>query len=159
MRRSRLLAPLLLLAAAPAPALSPGLWQETLVFALDSVNGSQDVAAQMQSALPSPRPHSDCYTAADLAHPQDLFLAGAEQSCRFSHFVMANGRIEASGDCADKSGQTMHVTGTGQYSAAGYDFTFTGTAQAGQLALAFRGRDSGRRIGTCPAQAATRPHA
>ncbi len=157
MRISRLFAPLLLLAAAPAPVMAPGLWQETLVFALDSVNGSQEAAAQMQGTLPSPKPRSDCYTAADLADPRGLFLAGAEQSCRFSHFVMANGRIEATGDCADQNGQTMHVTGTGQYSAAGYDFTFTGTGQAGRLSLAFRGRDSGRRIGECPAPGA--PHA
>ncbi len=149
MRISRLFAPLLLLAAAPATALAPGLWEETLVFALDSVNGSADAATQMQSALPTPAPRRNCYTAADLADPRGLFLAGADQSCRFSHFVMEKGRIEATGDCSDQHGQTMHVTGTGQYSAAGYDFTFSGTGQAGRLSLAFRGRDSGRRVSEC----------
>ncbi len=64
---------------------------------------------------------------------------------------MANGRIEAAGDCADGRGQTMHVAGTGRYDAADYDFSFTGTGGTGQLVLAFHGRDSGRRVGGCVA--------
>jgi Protein of unknown function (DUF3617) len=146
-----LLALPLLLAAAPAPPLMPGAWQETLVYALDSVNGSQDLAAHMANALPNPEPHQSCLTASDLQNPQTIFLAGAEQSCRFQRFIMAGGRIEAAGDCSDDHGQSMHVSGTGTYSATGYDFSFTGTGQVGRLALAFRGRDSGRRVGVCTA--------
>ena len=141
----------LLLAAAPAPPLMPGAWEETLVFALDSVNGSTDLAARMGKALPSPQPRQSCVTARDLQNPQGLFLAGAEQSCHFARFTMADGRIDAAGDCTDGQGQTMHVEGSGSYTATGYDFTFKGTGQAGRLALAFRGRDSGRRIGVCTA--------
>jgi hypothetical protein len=151
MQTYRLLAALpLLLAAAPSPPLAPGLWEETLVFALDSVNGSADAAAHMASALPDRKPQRACYTDADLAHPQDIFLAGAEQACRFNRFTMSGGRIEASGECSDGRGQTMKVSGTGSYTAAGYDFSFTGTGRAGNLDLTFRGRDSGRRIGACP---------
>lgn len=159
MRHSlRLLAPLpLLLAAAPAPPLTPGLWEETLVFALDKVNGSAEAAAHMRSALPSPHPNRNCYSAADLADPRSIFLAGAEQSCRFSRFSMSGGAIMAVGDCADGSGQTMHVEGKGNYSATGYDFNFTGIGAAGNLTLEFRGRDSGRRIAECPAP--TKPSA
>jgi hypothetical protein len=141
----------LLLAAAPAPPLTPGAWRETLVYALDSVNGSTALAERMGGSLPDPQPRDSCLTASDMQSPQRLFLAGAEQSCRFTRFTMANGRIEAAGDCADGRGQTMHVAGNGTYTATGYDFTFQGTGQAGQLALAFRGRDSGRRIGVCTA--------
>ena len=150
MRTARLLATLpLLLATSPAPPLAPGLWEETLVYALDSVNGSEEMGAHMQSTLPSPQPHRDCYTAADLADPRTIFLAGAEGSCHFGRFAMAGGKIEAVGDCSDGHGQTMHVTGTGRYSTTGYDFDFTGTGQTGKLDLAFRGRDSGRRIAAC----------
>lgn len=141
----------LLLAAAPAPLLMPGAWRETVVFALDSVNGSDELAAHMSKALPNPAPRDACLTASDLRNPQGIFLAGAEQSCRFARFTMADGRIEAAGDCSDGHGQTMHVEGSGTYSATGYDFTFKGTGQAGRLTLAFRGRDSGRRMGVCTA--------
>lgn len=146
-----LLALPLLLAAAPTPPLMPGAWQETLVYALDSVNGSQELAARMASALPNPAPRQSCLTASDLRNPQGIFLAGAEQSCRFQRFTMAGGKIDAAGDCSDGHGQSMHVTGSGTYSLTGYDFSFTGTGQAGRLALAFRGRDSGRRVGVCTA--------
>jgi hypothetical protein len=129
----------------------PGLWEETLVYALDSVNGSVETAAHMQSALPSPQPHRTCVTMSDLQNPQALFLAGAEQTCRFGRFIMANGRIDAAGSCSDRHGQTMHVEGSGSYTSTGYDFSFTGTGQTGRLVLAFRGRDSGRRVGICSA--------
>jgi hypothetical protein len=152
----RLLAALpLLLAAAPSPPLAPGLWEETLVYALDSVNGSEEMAQHMASTLPNPQPQRACYTDADLAQPQHIFLSGAEQACRFNRFTMTGGRIEAAGECSDGRGQTMKVSGTGTYTAAGYDFSFTGTGQAGNLALAFRGRDSGRRVGACPASPST----
>jgi hypothetical protein len=152
MRILRLLAPLpLLIAAAPAPPLTPGLWEETLIYALDGVNGSEAAAAHMRSALPSPQPRRTCVTMSDLQNPQDLFLAGAEQSCRFGRFVMSDGRIDAAGDCSDGHGQTMHVEGRGRYTPTDYDFTFTGTGRTGHLALTFRGRDSGRRIGVCSA--------
>jgi hypothetical protein len=141
----------LLLATAPAPPLMPGAWEETLVYALDSVNGSSDLAARMQGALPDPEPHQSCLTASNLQNPQNIFLAGAEQSCRFQRFTMADGKIDAAGDCSDGHGQTMHVSGSGTYSPTSYDFSFAGTGQAGRLALAFRGRDSGRRIGICTA--------
>ncbi len=146
-----LLALPLLLAAAPAPILMPGAWRETLVYALDGVNGSTELAAHMASALPDPEPHDACLTASDLQRPQSIFLAGAEQSCHFQRFTMANGRIDAAGDCSDGRGQSMHVAGSGTYSATGYDFNFTGTGEAGRLTLAFRGRDSGRRTGVCTA--------
>jgi hypothetical protein len=152
MRILRLLAPLpLLIAAAPAPPLTPGLWEETLVYALDGVNGSEAAAAHMRSTLPSPQPRRTCVTMSDLQNPQGLFLAGAEQSCRFGRFAMSDGRIDAAGDCSDGHGQTMHVEGRGSYTPTGYDFSFTGTGQTGRLALAFRGRDSGRRVGVCSA--------
>ncbi len=150
MRTIRLLAALpLLLAAAPAPPLMPGLWQDTLVYALASINGSQQAAARMQSKLPTPQPRRDCYTAAELADPRTIFLAGAEGSCHFGRFTMAGGKIDAAGDCADGHGQTMHVVGTGHYTPDGYDFDFTGSGQTGKLNLTFRGRDSARRIGLC----------
>jgi hypothetical protein len=141
----------LLLAAAPAPPLMPGAWEETVVFALDSVNGSTDLAARMAKALPNPQPHQSCLTAGDLKNPQGIFLAGAEQSCRFARFTMMSGKIDAAGDCSNGEGQTMHVEGSGSYTATGYDFTFKGSGQAGKLTLVFRGRDSGRRVGVCTA--------
>lgn len=152
MRILPLVAPLpLLLAAAPAPpGLMPGLWQQTLVTVLDTVNGSPDIAEHMQDALPKPAPRQDCYSAADLADPRNVLMDMGDNRCSFSRFTMIDGRIAAAGDCRT-AGETMHVEGAGTYTATGYDFTFTGTGHAGRLDLGFRGRDSGRRIAECPA--------
>ncbi len=150
----RLLAPLpLLLAAAPAPPLMPGLWEQTLVTVLDTVNGSGDLAAHMQDALPRPAPRRDCYAAGDLADTRTILMDMGDGRCRFSRFTMIDGRIAAAGDCAS-GGETMHVEGAGTYTPTGYDFAFTGTGHAGTLDLGFRGRDSGRRIAACPLRSA-----
>ena len=152
MRIRHLLAPLpLLLAAAPAPPLMPGLWEETLVFALDAVNGSADLGAQMQSALPAPAPQRTCLSAAELADPADILLGAGDRRCTFTRFTMTGGRIAAAGNCAAGT-QTLHVEGTGSYTPTGYDFSFTGTGNANGIEMAFRGRDSGRRIASCPAK-------
>lgn len=140
---------LLLPAAAPAPPLSPGLWEHTVVYVVDEVNGSALVAEQAQSMLPSPPPYRACYSAADLANPRAFLLTSKSVQCRFSRLDMAGGKLSAAGDCTGGRYPTVHVDGTGSYDASGYDFSFQGQARSGQLSVAFRGRDSGRRIGTC----------
>jgi hypothetical protein len=121
-----LLALPLLLAAAPSPPLAPGLWEHTIVFALDDVNGSAQIADHMQTLLPTPKPTRDCYSAAELGDPSRFLLDGTDRRCRFSRIDMAAGKLSAAGDCTD-AGRTMHVEGTGGYTATGYDFSFTGT--------------------------------
>ena len=140
----------LLLAAAPAPIPSPGEWEHNIVYVVDKVNGSGLVASQAQAMLPSPAPYRACYSASDLANPADFLLAGKDIQCRFSRFEMANGKISAAGDCTDCRYPSVRVEGSGTYGANGYDFSFAGQAQSGDLLVDFRGRDSGRRVGSCP---------
>ncbi len=145
-----LLAVPLLLAAAPSPPLAPGQWEHSVVFALDEVNGSSEIADRMQALLPTPKPVRDCYSADELRDPSRFLLDGTDRRCRFSRIDVTAGRLSAAGDCTD-AGRTMHVEGTGSYTATGYDFTFAGTGEANGLKMRFRGRDSGRHVGTCPA--------
>lgn len=140
----------LLLAAAPGPIPSPGLWEHTVVYVVDTVNGSSLVADQAQTMLPSPPPYRACYSAADLADPRAFLLANKSAQCRLSRFTMANGSISAAGDCTDSRYPSFHVDGSGTYGANGYDFSFAGQAQSGEVRVDFRGRDSGRRVGSCP---------
>ncbi len=154
-RAIRLLSPFpLLIAAAPAPPLQPGLWEHTIVYVVDKVNGSSLVADQAQSMLPSPPPYRACYSASDLANPRDFLLSSKSEQCRFSRFEMANGKLVAAGDCTDSRYPTVHVDGSGTYRSTGYDFSFAGHAQSGEVTVEFRGRDSGRRVGSCSAASA-----
>ncbi|WP_442681187.1 DUF3617 domain-containing protein [Sphingomonas sp. ASY06-1R] len=140
-----------LLAAAPAPPLSPGLWEHTIVYVVDRVSGSSLVAEQAQAMLPSPPPYRDCYTAAAFADPQRFLLASKSIRCRFARFAMANGQISAAGACTDSRYPTVRIDGAGPYDANGFDFSFSGQARSGDVTVDFRGRDSGRRVGACPA--------
>ena len=150
----RLLSPFpLLIAAAPAPPLQPGLWEHTIVYVVDTVNGSSLVADQAQSMLPSPPPYRACYSALDFANPRDFLLSSKSEQCKFTRFEMANGKLVAAGDCTDRRYPSVHVDGTGTYRPTGYDFSFSGQAKSGDVTVAFRGCDSGRRVGSCSAAA------
>lgn len=137
-------------AAQPAPVPLPGLWEHTVVYVVDEVNGSSFVADQAQSMLPSPPVYRACHSASELADPRSFLLASKIVQCRFSHFAMANGKISAAGECSDSRYPALRVDGSGTYSTSGYDFSFSGEAQSGEVMVNFRGRDSGRRIGSCP---------
>ena len=143
-------------AAVPAPVPLPGLWEHTVVYVVDEVNGSSFIANQAQSMLPSPPPYRACYSVSDLADPRSFLLASKAVQCRFSRYAMANGKIMAAGECKDSRYPALRVDGTGTYGANGYDFSFSGEAQSGEVTVDFRGRDSGRRIGSCPAGGAGR---
>jgi hypothetical protein len=141
----------LLLAAASAPVPTPGLWEHSVVYVVDGVNGSSLVAEQAQGMLPSPRPYRACYSASDLADPKRFLLASKSVQCSFSRFAMTNGKLSAAGACTDSRYPSVRVDGWGTYAANRFDFSFSGEAQAGELTVSFRGRDSGRRVGSCPA--------
>ena len=145
-----------LLAAVPAPAPLPGLWEHTVVYVVDEVDGSSLLADQAQSMLPSPPPYRACHSASDLADPRSFLLASKALQCRFPVYAMANGEITAAGECKDSRYPALRVHGSGTYGASGYDFSFSGEAQSGEVTVDFRGRDSGRRIGSCPASGADR---
>ena len=146
----------ILMAAASTPVPLPGLWEHTIVYVVDEVNGSSLIAGQAQSMLPSPPPYRTCYSASDLADPPRFLLASKAVQCRFSHFAMADGKMTAAGDCTDSRYPALDVDGSGTYGATGYDFSFSGEARSGKVTVIFRGRDSGRRIGSCPAEGAGR---
>jgi hypothetical protein len=144
----------LLLAAASAPVPAPGLWEHSVVYVVDGVNGSSLVAGQAQGMLPSPRPYRACYLASDLADPQRFLLASKSVQCSFSRFAMANGKLSAAGECSDSRFPALRINGSGSYGPNGYDFSFAGQARSGEMTVDFRGRDSGRRVGSCPAASA-----
>ena len=146
----------ILLAAGPAPVPLPGLWEHTVVYVVDEVNGSSLIADQAQGMLPSPPPYRACHSAAELADPRGFLLASKAVECRFSHFALANGKITAAGECKDSRYPSLRVDGSGTFGANGYDFNFSGEAQSDEVTVAFRGRDSGRRIGSCPVGGADR---
>lgn len=154
-RAIRLLSPFpLLIAAAPAPPLQPGLWEHTIVYVVDTVNGSSLVGDQAQNMLPSPPPYRACYSGKDFANPRDFLLKSKAKQCQFSRFEMSNGKLVAVGDCTDSRYPSVHIDGSGAYRSSGYDFSFSGRAQSGAVTVEFRGRDSGRRVGSCPASEA-----
>ena len=146
----------ILLAAQPASVPLPGLWEHSVVYVVDEVNGSSIIADQAQNILPSPPPYRACYSVSDLADPRSFLLASKAGQCRFSRYAMSDGKITAAGECMDSRYPALRVDGSGTYGANGYDFSFSGEAQSGEVTVDFRGRDSGRRIGPCPADGAGR---
>lgn len=145
-----------LLAAMPAPLPLPGLWEHRVVYVVDEVNGSPLIADQAQDMLPAPPSYRACYSASDLSDPQSFLLASKAVQCRFTRYAMTDGKLSAAGECTGSRYPALRLDGSGTYGMNGYDFSFSGEAQSGAVKVAFRGRDSGRRVGSCPAGGAGR---
>jgi hypothetical protein len=152
-RPLRLLAALALLpAAAPAPLFTPGLWDSGMTMTIETVKGSKELAARLQSSMPAPRRNRDCYDAEMLSDPANLIFGGTERGCRFDRLEVRDGHVAMTGDCADTAGIRFHIEGEGRYDPGRYDVAYTGTAEASGVPMTISGKVSGTRAGECPAR-------
>jgi hypothetical protein len=98
-----------------------------------------------------PHEYKSCLTSEDVKRPKEDFFAGKHNECRYDHFTMSGGKIDALMHCrAAGGGQTMHLAGT--YSPDSYQMQMStkteGGAQA-ERAMAMRMRVDAHRVGEC----------
>src|SRR6185369_7232375 len=92
-------------AAADHSLIEPGKW-ETKVSLLDvDIPGMPpQMAAQMKQTMAKMQEHSfeSCLTEADVNKPKEDFFAGHNKDCRYDHFTMSGGKIDAALRCEGK---------------------------------------------------------
>jgi hypothetical protein len=92
-----------------------------------------------------------CLTAEDVKRPKEDFFAGKNNNCRYEHFTMGGGKIDAALQCGGKGGSsTMQMAGT--YSPDTYQMQAAmkvegpGNEPGG---MAMKMRVEARRVGEC----------
>jgi hypothetical protein len=137
-----------------------GEWKSITTIEEMNVPGMPpEAAAQMKQAMGAQKSHefTTCLTEEDVKQPKGKFFTGNEQ-CRYDHFNMKGGKIDAAMRCGDKETGTQVMTMTGTYAPESYamqmDMTTDGMPGAAS-GMSMRMRVESRRVGACSANTAT----
>ncbi|MEO6433067.1 MAG: DUF3617 domain-containing protein [Sphingomicrobium sp.] len=131
-----------------------GEWQSKVVIEEFNIPGMPPEAIkQMKTAVAQNQQHSfkTCLTAKDVKQPKGTFFTGNKQ-CRYDHFTMGNGKIDAAMRCPSGQGMTQKMVMSGTYGPERYDMrmTMTGEGVEGPIAkMTMTMRVESTRAGDC----------
>lgn len=112
--------------------LSPGHWQGTVKIAhFDMPGAPPQMAAHMAQAIAKDRPIESCLTPEEAKRPKGAFFGGDDTNCRYDHFTMAGGVIDAVMLCQHPDGVKQTMTMKGKYSPDSYQMAMTMKSEGG----------------------------
>lgn len=131
----------------------PGKWQSKVTIEqLEMPGMPPQLAEQMKSAMArhQERTSESCLTPEQVKRPSEDFFAGKDNDCRYDHFTMGAGKIDARMRCAAVGGASQVMEMTGTYSPESYSMRMaTHTEGAGGNGMVMRLRTESTRIGEC----------
>ena len=133
----------------------PGKWESRIRIEEFELPGAPPEAkAAMGRLHDRVQVHESCLTPENAKRPKEDFFAGASKNCRYDHFTMGNGQIDAVMKCTGEGmAQTMAMQGT--YSPDTYQMRMTMKADAGAGppgGMTMTMRVDAKRVGECDAK-------
>jgi hypothetical protein len=133
----------------------PGKWASTVAIVdIDAPGMPPEVIAKMTESIGKERTGESCLTADQVDHPERM-LHQIPQSCRYDHYLMADGKIDGKLRC-DTEGVIREMSLVGTYSTDKYEITVDNRASAppgsGDAAMAMKMHIESHRIGDCDAK-------
>jgi Protein of unknown function (DUF3617) len=132
----------------------PGLWESKVTIQQFDMPGMPaEVALRMKAAMAEHQPDAfkTCLTQKDVKRPKEEFFAGKNNQCRYEHFDMGGGKIDALMHCGEeRMTQTMQMNGT--YSPDSYQMQMSSKMQSkteANTSMAMRMRIDAHRVGEC----------
>lgn len=143
-------------AGADQSLVRPGLWQSKVtVDSLEVPGMPPEMSRRMKAMMAERQPHDyqTCLTAEDVKRPKEDFFAGKNQECRYEHFTMGGGKIDAAMRCGSgRAMQTMQMAGTYSPDAYQMQMSTMGHGKGDQAGMAMKMRVEAHRIGECKAE-------
>ena len=143
-------------AGADQAFIRPGMWDSKVTIdQLDVPGMPADVAKRMKTMMAQQQEHSfrTCLTKEDVQRPKEDFFTGKDNQCRYDHFTMGGGKIDAAMACGKGNAQqTMQMAGT--YSPDNYQMQMSTKVVSGdeaQNGMTMRMRVAANRVGECKA--------
>ena len=132
----------------------PGQWESKEAIEEMEIPGMPaSMQEQMKSTFAQHQPASftSCLTPEEAKKPKADFFAGKDNNCRYDHFKMGDGKIDAKMRCdAGQAVQTMEMAGT--YSPESYTMTIT-SVRSGEPGpggeVRMKMRMDAKRVGDC----------
>ena len=127
----------------------PGKWRASVRIEDVAIPGMPaDMAAQMRSRIAQASEVETCLNPEDVKRPSEDFFA-AQKNCRYDHFRMGDGRIDAKMTCTHQ-GMTQQMEMEGSYGPDNYRMTTSMRTEAGGPgAMTMKTTVESRRIGEC----------
>jgi len=133
----------------------PGLWRSKVTIEKFDMPGMPpEMTQRMKSMMAEHQEHSsqNCLTAEDVKRPKEDFFAGKNNECRYDHFTMGSGKIDAAMHCGGKHGESQIMQMAGTYSPESYQMQTSMKMEGGstpQGAMAMTMRIEANRVGEC----------
>jgi len=145
-------------AGADQAMIRPGLWESKVTIdQFDMPGMPADVQKRMKTMMAQQQEHSSrsCLTQQDVQRPKEDFFTGKNNECRYEHFTMGDGKIDAALHCGGgATQQTMQMAGT--YSPDSYQIQMSTRTEGpnekdsdGNMAMQMR--VEAKRLGNCKA--------
>jgi hypothetical protein len=140
-------------ATASQTLIDPGRWETTVSMVdVDMPGMPPQMAAQMKQTMSKMQEHgfASCLTEEDVRRPKEDFFAGKNKDCRYDHFTMSGGKIDAALRCEGKpsGGMTMAINGT--YSRDSYEATTAMDIAGGREGnMKIKSHAESHRVGQC----------
>ena len=135
----------------------PGKWRTKVTMIDMELPGMPpQMVSQMKQTMAKMQDNTYevCLTEKDVKKPKEDFFAGRNRNCRYDHFTMSGGKIDAALTCPGREGETMNMAITGSYARDSYEATMamdvTGGPQGKGMKL--RSHSESHRIGQCTAE-------
>jgi len=133
----------------------PGLWESKVTIEQFDIPGMPpEMAQRMKTMMAENQEHGfeNCLTPEDVKRPKEDFFAGKNNSCRYEHFTMGGGKIDAAMHCGGKRGETQVMQMAGTYSPDSYQMQTSMKVDGGaerEGAMAMTMRIEAQRVGEC----------
>lgn len=140
-----------------AQFIRPGEWKSTGKIEEMTIPGlPPEQSARMKEAMAKSGIHefSTCLTEQDVKQPEGKFFTGNDD-CRYDHFTMSGGKIDASMRCTPAGGGTQIMTMKGTYAPERYSMQMDMKSEGmpgAQGAMTMRMRVDSKRVGACKAE-------
>jgi len=132
-----------------------GKWvSEVSMEELSAPGMPPEMRERMKAMVPPRQSFESCLTAEEARRPKEDFFAQGNNQCRYDHFRMGDGKIDAKMRC-DRQGMTQVMELDGTYSPDTYTMRMTTSSQqrpAGGMRMTMR--VDAKRIGECEAKPA-----
>ena len=105
--------------------IKPGRWESKVSIADVQMPGMPpqmaDRIKQTMANVNERESTATCLSEADAKKPSEEFFAGKAKNCRYDHFTMSGGKIDAAMTCSGETGRTVSMTMSGTYSPDRYE--------------------------------------
>ena len=133
----------------------PGRWESKVTVEQFEIPGMPpEMAQRMKSMMAERQEHGfvTCLTPEEIKRPKEDFFAGKNKECRYEHFTMGGGKIDAVMRCDNKSGSAPTMQMAGTYSPDAYQMHTSmkmAAGTGGEKGMSMQMRIDARRVGEC----------